>query len=232
MFMKRLLFLLSLLLFVPVSANAKTVRIDKNIYKKFEYSNSSYYKNEKKERKNYWKLVYKSVKKAGVKNKMSDKEKKKKIKDVFLPLYNSYRFLIQNVLRYEIHSGKNFMYNPQIFYNQNLNITDKWIIAYEQRLLKFFHQEMEHYRLYTVVSELLSFLDKLTNWYIRLNSARIKGDFGEEDWVNSLNVLFGTMLNLIILLSPFIPFIPEFIYQNLRNGSPDNSPLIEQSIHF
>ena len=77
--MKRLLFLLSLLLFVPVSANAKTVRIDKNIYKKFEYSNSSYYKNEKKERKNYWKLVYKSVRKAGVKNKMPDKVAVRKI---------------------------------------------------------------------------------------------------------------------------------------------------------
>lgn len=77
--MKRLLFLLSLLLFVPVSANAKTVRIDKNIYKKFEYSNSSYYKNEKKERENYWKLVYKSVRKAGVKNKMPDKVAVRKI---------------------------------------------------------------------------------------------------------------------------------------------------------
>ena len=64
LFMKRLLFLLSLLLFIPVSANAKAVRIDKNIYKKFEYSNSAYCKNEKKERKNYWKLVYKSVRKA------------------------------------------------------------------------------------------------------------------------------------------------------------------------
>ena len=77
--MKRLLFLLSLLLFIPVSANAKAVRIDKNIYKKFEYSNSAYCKNEKKERENYWKLVYKSVKKAGVKNKMSDKVAVRKI---------------------------------------------------------------------------------------------------------------------------------------------------------
>lgn len=164
--------------------------------------------------------------------KFSEKGLGQKIKDVFLPLYNSYRFLIQNILRYEIQSGKNFVYNPEVLFNKNLNITDKWIIAYEQRLLKFFHQEMEHYRLYTVVSELLSFLDKLTNWYIRLNRARIKGDFGEEDWVNSLNVLFGTMLNLIILLSPFIPFITEFIYQNLRNGLPEKSPLLEQSIHF
>ena len=77
--MKRLLLFLSLVLFIPVPANAKTVKIDRNIYKKFEYSNSFYCKNKKKDRENYLKLVYKSIKKAGVKNKMSDKLAVRKI---------------------------------------------------------------------------------------------------------------------------------------------------------
>lgn len=155
-----------------------------------------------------------------------------KIKDVFLPLYNSYRFLIQNIHRYEKATNKQFVFNKEILFMSDLNITDKWIVAYEQRLIKFLHQEMESYRLYTVVTELLSFLDKLTNWYIRLNRSRVKGDFGEEDCLKVLNILFFTMLNLIILLSPFIPFITEFIYQNLKNGLKPNSPLLEESIHF
>ena len=164
--------------------------------------------------------------------KFSKKGLEQKIKDVFLPLYNIYRFLIQNIQRYETKTGKGFYYNEAILNKDNLSITDKWIIAYEQRLIKFFHQEMESYRLYTVVQELLQFLDKLTNWYIRLNRGRIKGDFDEEDWINSLNVLFITLLNLVILLSPFIPFITEFIYQNLRNGLKEGNPLLEKSIHF
>ena len=154
-----------------------------------------------------------------------------KIKDVFLPLYNSYRFLVQNIQRYEATTGKHFYYDENVLKNESLSITDKWIIAYEQRLIKFFHHEMENYRLYTIVQELLSFLDKVTNWYIRLNRGRIKGDFDESDWLNSLNVLFITMLNLVILLSPFIPFITEFIYQNLRNGLKGGE-LLEKSIHF
>ena len=157
---------------------------------------------------------------------------KQKLKDVFLPLYNSYKFLIQNIQRYENVFGKNFVYNPNLLFEPNLNITDKWIVAYEQRLIKFFNQEMEAYRLYTVTGELLSFLDKLTNWYIRLNRGRIKGDFGEEECTNSLNILFGTTLNLCLLFSPFIPFITEAIYQNLKNGLPEDSKLIEGSIHF
>src|SRR5690606_10771991 len=110
--------------------------------------------------------------------KFSEKGLKDVIKDVFLPLFNSYRFLIQNIQRYEKSSGKQFTYK---FYNitnnyESLNITDRWIIAYSQRLIKYVRNEMENYRLYTVVNELLSFLDKLTNWYIRLNRNRIKGD--------------------------------------------------------
>ena len=91
---------------------------------------------------------------------------------------------------------------------------------------------MEHYRLYTVVQELLQFLDKLTNWYIRLNRPRLKGDYNEEDWINALNILFITLLNLVILLSPFIPFVTEFIYQNIRNGLKEGQSLLEKSIHF
>lgn len=162
----------------------------------------------------------------------SKKGLKEVTKDVFLPLYNSYRFLIQNIQRYEATSGKLFNFNQDLLKSETLNITDKWIVAYCQRLIKFVRTEMENYRLYTVVDELLTFLDKLTNWYIRLNRARIKGDFGNEDCVNSLNVLYSTMLNLVILLSPFIPFLTETIYLNLKNGLQVGHPLLEESIHY
>jgi isoleucyl-tRNA synthetase len=164
--------------------------------------------------------------------KFNNESLEQKIKDVFLPLYNIYRFLIQNIQRYEVVTKKSFYYDETILNKDNLSITDKWIIAYEQRLIKYFNQEMEHYRLYTVVQELLQFLDKVTNWYIRLNRGRIKGDLDIEDWINSLNILFITLLNLVVLLSPFIPFITEFIYQNLRNGLKEGNPLLEKSIHF
>ena len=152
------------------------------------------------------------------------------IKDIFLPLYNSYKFLIQNIHRYEMTNNVSFKHNNSILKNsyESLNLTDKWILAYSQRLLKFVRNEMENYRLYTVVTELLSFLEKLTNWYIRLNRNRIKGDNGKEDSELSLNILFKVTLDLIILLSPFIPFLTESIYQNLKVGleKPENS------IHF
>lgn len=37
---------------------------------------------------------------------------------------------------------------------------------------------MAAYRLYTVAPKLINFLEYLTNWYVRLNRNRLKGDLG------------------------------------------------------
>lgn len=162
--------------------------------------------------------------------KFKEEDLAKVAKDVFLPLFNCYKFLIQNIHRYEMNNNTNFKFDNKILHTSydKLNLTDKWILAYSQRLLKFVRNEMEHYRLYTVTKELLKFLEKLTNWYIRLNRNRIKGDYGVEDAVLSLNILFLVLLDLNILLSPFVPFLTETIYQNMKNGL--EKP--EESIHF
>jgi len=109
---------------------------------------------------------------------------------------------------------------------------EQWIIAYCHHLIKFVRTEMESYRLYTVVSELLLFLDKLTNWFIRLNRTVLKGDLGEKESLTALNVLFSVLMDLNILLSPFIPFLTEHMYQNLRNGLDEKSYLYKDSIHY
>lgn len=78
------------------------------------------------------------------------------VRDVFLPWYNAYRFLLQNIQRYESETNKNFVFDEHVSLSGKLsNLMDKWIIATEQHLIKFVRQEMEKYRLYTVVPELL-----------------------------------------------------------------------------
>lgn len=36
---------------------------------------------------------------------------------------------------------------------------DKWIVSTSQNLIKFVRNEMENYRLYTIIPELISYLD-------------------------------------------------------------------------
>jgi isoleucyl-tRNA synthetase len=99
-------------------------------------------------------------------------------------------------------------------------------------LIKFVREEMEAYRLYTVAPKLVHFLEDLTNWYVRLNRDRMKGDKGFDDQYLALNLLFNVVLDISILMSPFVPFITEMFYQNLVQAVPENSRYYEKSIHF
>ena len=94
------------------------------------------------------------------------------VKEVFLPWYNAFRFFLQNVERWE-SSGKTFVPSVEKV-KSTTNATDIWISAATQELIKFVHQEMAAYRLYTVMPALVKFVTQLTNWYVRLNRDRLK----------------------------------------------------------
>ena len=110
---------------------------------------------------------------------------------------------------------------------------DRWIISATQNLIKLVRAEMDAYRLYNVVKPLLSFLDQLTNWYVRLNRTRMKGEDGVKEQQQSLNILYDVLLNTSTLMSCITPFITEHMYQNLKNGlGEEDKELNQQSIHF
>uniref|UniRef100_A0A0N8ESM8 Isoleucine--tRNA ligase, cytoplasmic n=1 Tax=Heterocephalus glaber TaxID=10181 RepID=A0A0N8ESM8_HETGA len=137
------------------------------------------------------------------------------LKDVLLPWYNAYRFFIQNALRLHKEEEIQFLYNENTV-KESPNITDRWILSFMQSLLGFFETEMAAYRLYTVVPRLVKFVDVLTNWYVRMNRRRLKGENGTEDCVMALETLFSVLLSLCRLMAPYTPFLTELMYQNLK----------------
>ncbi|XP_016892283.1 isoleucine--tRNA ligase, cytoplasmic [Cynoglossus semilaevis] len=138
------------------------------------------------------------------------------LKDVFLPWYNAYRFLVQNVQRLQKEEGTVFLYNENTAKPSD-NIMDKWIQSFTQSLIQFFRAEMDAYRLYTVVPRLVKFVDMLTNWYVRTNRRRLKGETGTQDCLWALETLFSVLFSMCRLMAPFTPFVTEMMYQNLRH---------------
>jgi isoleucyl-tRNA synthetase len=51
-----------------------------------------------------------------------------------------------------------------------------------------------------VIPRLVQFVDSLTNWYVRLNRKRMKGDMGDEDRHVALTVLFEARLQSLLLV--------------------------------
>ncbi|OAY51886.1 hypothetical protein MANES_04G040600v8 [Manihot esculenta] len=150
------------------------------------------------------------------------------VKDVFLPWYNAYRFLVQNAKRLEVEGLAPF--SPVDFgkLKNSSNVLDQWINSATQSLVHFVRQEMDAYRLYTVVPYLLKFLDNLTNIYVRFNRKRLKGRTGEEDCRTALSTLYSVLLTSCKVMSPFTPFFTEVLYQNMRKVSTG----AEESIHY
>ncbi|XP_022897976.1 isoleucine--tRNA ligase, cytoplasmic-like [Olea europaea var. sylvestris] len=150
------------------------------------------------------------------------------VKDVFLPWYNAYRFLVQNAKRLEIDGLAPFTPIDHNILQKSSNVLDQWINSATQSLVHFVRQEMDAYRLYTVVPFLLKFLDNLTNIYVRFNRKRLKGRTGEEDCRTALSTLYHVLLTACKAMAPFTPFFTEVLYQNLRKVGSG----AEESIHF
>ncbi len=167
--------------------------------------------------------------------KFSDKGVESVVRDVLLPWFNAYRFLIQNITRWEMLTGNKFMFDETVkekMLTPEANVMDKWMTAANQNLIKFIRVEMENYRLYTVVPRLLKFLEQLTNWYVRLNRSRLKGATTAADWNVALNILFDVLLNTTVMMCCYTPFTSEMFYQNLKKGVSPKSSYYAESIHY
>ncbi|KAJ3218961.1 isoleucine--tRNA ligase [Dinochytrium kinnereticum] len=149
---------------------------------------------------------------------------------VFLPWYNAYRFFFAQVALLKKEHDFNFKYNATAEIKFD-NVMDQWILASTQSLIKFVGQEMAAYRLYTVVPRLLLLIEDLTNWYIRFNRKRLKGENGLEDAAKALNTLFEVLFTLTKMMAPYTPFICETMYQNLKTCLPLSTE-DDRSIHF
>jgi isoleucyl-tRNA synthetase len=64
------------------------------------------------------------------------------LKDVFLPWYNAYRFLVQNIEWFEKESKEKFVFNRSLLLKSN-NVMDKWISSFTQSLVRFVKSEMK-----------------------------------------------------------------------------------------
>ncbi|KAK7692957.1 hypothetical protein QCA50_004598 [Cerrena zonata] len=150
---------------------------------------------------------------------------------VLLPWLNSVRFFLGQVALHRKTGDFDFRYNPHAPLSNN--VMDRWILARCQSLIKLVREEMAAYRLYTIIPRLLELIDELTNWYIRFNRRRLKGDDGKEDTVVALNTLFETLFTLCRTMSSYTPFLTENIYQSLREFIPEDPTAGDtRSVHF
>lgn len=140
------------------------------------------------------------------------------LRQILIPLWNAYSFFIMYARIYNWKPKKE-MFKPEA-------VIDQWILSTLQKLIREVQEGMDKYDLSLAVEPFVGFIDQLTNWYIRRSRRRFWEDKATQDRDEAFGTLFQVLINLTKIAAPFVPFISEAIYLNLRT---DEMP---ESVHL
>jgi len=105
-------------------------------------------------------------------------------------------------------------------------LLDRWILSRLQHVISEATKALDEYDPVAATQAIAAFVDELSNWYVRNSRARFWGNEWTADKTAAFATLYEVLLALTKLLAPFVPFLAEAIYQNLRT---DEMP---ESVHL
>lgn len=142
------------------------------------------------------------------------------VRKILLRWWNSYAFFVNYA------NIDNF--RPKGDYASSPNLLDQWVLSRLNSLIENTEKEMGAYRLYNVVPHLLSFVEELTNTYIRFNRSHFWANGMPEDKRLAYETLYHVLITLSKVMAPFAPFLSETIFQNLKGVLPKAT----ESVHL
>ncbi len=110
-----------------------------------------------------------------------------------------------------------------------MTVMDKWLLSKLNSLILEVDDDLNNYRIPETAKALQSFVDELSNWYVRRNRERFWAKELTDDKVAAYMTLYTALVTVAKLAAPMIPFMSESIYQNLVRGLDDTAP---ESVHL
>lgn len=137
------------------------------------------------------------------------------LRQILIPLWNAYSFFITYARIYN--------WKPSSVPKKPSAVIDRWLLSMLHKLIKEVKEGVDDYDLSRGVEPFVGFVDQLTNWYIRRSRRRFWEDEATEDRSEAFETLYQVLLGLVKVAAPFIPFIADAIYMNLKNLSMPDS---------
>lgn len=110
-----------------------------------------------------------------------------------------------------------------------LTVMDKFILSRMNSMVKDVDTELSNYCIPEAAKALYSFVDELSNWYVRRSRERFWVSGMPDDKVAAYMTLYTSLVTLAKAAAPMVPFISEDIYQNLVRTVDKNAP---ESVHL
>ena len=112
---------------------------------------------------------------------------------------------------------------------EKLPVMDKWLLSKLNTLVKTVDENLGNYRIPEAARALDSFVDEMSNWYVRRSRDRFWAKGMEQDKINAYMTLYTALVTVAKTAAPMIPFMKEDIYQNLVRNLDPSAP---ESIHL
>ena len=95
------------------------------------------------------------------------------------------------------------------------NELDQRVLAELHRTILLVDEALAKYYLEEATIYLMSFIDKITNWYLRRSRRRFWTETMTQDKQQAYDTLFTVLRTYLQLCAPFIPFVTEQLWQEL-----------------
>ncbi|MEY4874490.1 MAG: isoleucyl-tRNA synthetase [Actinomycetota bacterium] len=123
------------------------------------------------------------------------------VRQVMLPLWNSWYFL-------SLYANAESM-TGEVRYDST-NVLDRYVFSKLKRLIEDTTVSMDQYDIFNACQQVRTFLDVLTNWYIRRSRDRFwKGD---KEAIDTLHTVLQVLTRIA---APLLPLTAEKIYKEL-----------------
>ena len=134
------------------------------------------------------------------------------IRKFILTLWNVYSFF---VIYANIDDFDPYRYELDV--KDRIEI-DRWIISELNKTIKKVTELMDDYNVTDSGRLIESFVDDLSNWYVRRSRRRFWKGENDREKISAYKTLYECLLIVTKLSAPYIPFISDDIYKNLTGS--------------
>ncbi|MDJ0759335.1 MAG: isoleucine--tRNA ligase [Woeseiaceae bacterium] len=106
---------------------------------------------------------------------------------------------------------------------------DRWALALTYETVETATRALDDFDAKTAGEAIESFVDQLSNWYVRRNRRRFWKSTDPQDKQSAYLTLYECLVAAHKLMAPFVPFLAEEVYQNLVRSREPGAPV---SVHM
>lgn len=103
-------------------------------------------------------------------------------------------------------------------------LLDRWIYSRFNKLIRDINQYMKNFETHKAARAIEGFvIDDFSNWYLRRSRKRLWVEENTQDKLSGYITMHEIFIGLTQLLAPFIPFMTEEMYQNIKTADMPES---------